>query len=319
MATDPSLPSFGNNRVRQQKYEVGALIPLHYHGQMLLDNERLQRFRLAIAQAVRPGDRVLELGGGTGVLSWFAAQQGADVVWCVEALTDLAEQARRFLDSNPEGERIHVIAADAFRWLPPEPVDVVICEMLHAGLLREKQLSMIEAFKQHYLAAFGGPLPRFIPEATLLASQLVEQNYDFYGYVAPIPLFQYPYAATPGTQPLSAPQLFATVDYTENNPLRLGSTQFFTIQTAGLLNALRIVTKNVLTIGENSDLAVPVEWHNQYLVLPLPEPVDVVPGDCVMASFSYRAGASLASLSRSLIISRLPRSVSRALAPCAAA
>jgi hypothetical protein len=30
--------------------------------------------------------------------------------------------------------------------------------MIHVGMLREKQVEVIEAFKQRYLARFGGPL-----------------------------------------------------------------------------------------------------------------------------------------------------------------
>jgi hypothetical protein len=51
---------------------------------------------------------------------------------------------------NPNGEKVEVIHADAFEYLPPEPVDVVICEMIHVGMLREKQVEVIESFKRRY-------------------------------------------------------------------------------------------------------------------------------------------------------------------------
>jgi type I protein arginine methyltransferase len=80
--------------------ELGQFIPLHYHYHMLRDRARMSGFRRAIAASVLPGAKVLEFGGGTGVLSFFAAQQ-ASHVWCVERNPELVNEARRLLPRNP--------------------------------------------------------------------------------------------------------------------------------------------------------------------------------------------------------------------------
>jgi hypothetical protein len=72
----------------QTEYEadssyLGQFIPLHYHHNMLMDARRMRGFKSAIDYMVPEGGKVLDLGGGTGVLSWFAALK-ADKVWCVE-------------------------------------------------------------------------------------------------------------------------------------------------------------------------------------------------------------------------------------------
>jgi protein arginine N-methyltransferase 1 len=144
---------------------LGQFIPLHYHHNMLTDENRMSNFKAAIDQIVFAGAKVLELGGGTGVLSCLAAAK-AGKVWCVEYNPDLVAESRRFLALNSNGHKVEVIHADAFEYLPPEPVDVVICEMIHVAMLREKQIEMIENFKLRYLQRHGGPLPVFIPEAT---------------------------------------------------------------------------------------------------------------------------------------------------------
>ena len=133
--------------------QLGQYIPLHYHYQMLLDEARMRGFAQAIAYNVLEGARVLELGGGTGVLSCFAARQGARV-WCVERQPELAETARRLLEDNGVGDRVEVVTADVGQYLPPEPVDFVICEMLHSALLREKQIQIIDDFKRRYLEVY---------------------------------------------------------------------------------------------------------------------------------------------------------------------
>ena len=58
---------------------LGQFIPLHYHHHMLTSEYRMSAFKAAINQTVFPGAKVLELGGGTGVLSVFAAAHAAKV------------------------------------------------------------------------------------------------------------------------------------------------------------------------------------------------------------------------------------------------
>ena len=121
---------------------LGQFIPLQYHHSMLRDANRMLSFKSAIDQVVFPGAKVLELGGGTGVLSFFAAAK-AEKVWCVEFNSELVRESRRLLAKNENGHKVEVIHADAFEYLPPEPVDVMICEMIHVAMLREKQVQMM--------------------------------------------------------------------------------------------------------------------------------------------------------------------------------
>jgi Predicted RNA methylase len=273
-------------------HELGQFIPLHYHYHMLRDRARMSGFRRAIEACVRPGAKVLEFGGGTGVLSFFAAQQ-ASRVWCVERNPELVNEARRLLVQNPNTERIEMIQADAFEYLPPEPVDVVICEMLHVGLLREKQLAVIKAFKERYVQRFSGPLPVFIPEALLQAVQPVQQSFDFEGYYAPTILFQDPVVSHPGTRDLGAPVLYQQLTYESPFDLACQWSGALPITTDGTLNALRIVTKNILAILLDSQSTI--DWHNQYLIVPLEKEFLVKPGDNVRVAFHYTAGDPLSS------------------------
>lgn len=51
---------------------------------MLADSKRLDAYQLALNESVKPGDSVLDLGSGTGVLSYFAARAGASHILAVE-------------------------------------------------------------------------------------------------------------------------------------------------------------------------------------------------------------------------------------------
>lgn len=270
------------------------VIPIQYHFNMLSDGARMDGFHRAIQLAVRPGMKVLDLGGGTGVLSWFAASQGAERVWCVEKLPEMAAAARAALDANEGGERVTVVNADADEFLPPEPVDVVLCEMLHTGLLREKQLQVIGSFKRRYLERFGGALPRFVPEATLQAVQPVQQDFEYFGYRTATPIFQDARCAQPRTVELGPPLLFQSFTYDGPLPARCTLRAPVSIALDGVLNAVRVVTKNVLAIdaatGQTAD------WIMGYLVVPTPSPMLVHAGDSPTVAFDYRPGDELAAL-----------------------
>lgn len=272
---------------------LGQFIPVHYHHNMLMDQNRMHGFKSAISYAVKPGAKVLELGGGTGVLSWFAAAR-AEKVYCVELNPDMVKEARKFMAMNPNGHKVEVIHADAFEYLPPEPVDVVICEMIHVGMLREKQVEVMESFKRRYLARFGGPLPMFIPEAVIMAVQPLQLEYDFEGFYAPIVQFQETAVIYPGTVELSAPAVYSVMDFSQPTDSLIAWEGQFLVEKAGTLNTLRFITKNILAVVPEE--AGTIDWLNHYMTMPLANPVAVCAGDVLQVSFHYRAGGSLPSL-----------------------
>ena len=273
--------------------ELGQFIPFIYHHNMLADPARMDSFRAAIAAAIPIGAKVVDLGSGTGVLSFFAAQR-ASHVWCVERNLELVQASRRLLAINPGADRIEIIQADAFDYLPPEPVDVVICEMLHVGMLREKQVPVLSSFKRRYLEKFGAPLPVFLPEAFLQAVQPVQQSFDFNGYYAPIPLLQDPSVAHQRTVELAQPLLYQMASYGDTLPLDCIWQGEITLERDGQLNALRFITKNVLTIIEAEQRSI--DWFSQYLILPLSDPLTVSAGQRIAISFAYTLGAPIATL-----------------------
>lgn len=290
----------GMNMLTERELEscyLGQFIPVHYHHNMLMDNRRMSGFKTAIDYVVKPGDKVLELGGGTGVLSWFAAAK-AEKVWCVEYNPDLVKEAQRFLSQNENGHKVEVVHGDAFEYLPLEPVDVVICEMIHTAMLREKQVQVIESFKQRYLEKFGGPLPKFIPEAMIMAVQPLQQDYSFEGFNAPIVQFQEPTAIQNGTVELAQPTVYTMLDFTVPVAADIMWQGVFKIERDGVVNALRFITKNILAVV--MEQSATIDWLNHYLVLPLGEPVAVKAGHKLHVGFFYRAGGSIPSLQASI-------------------
>lgn len=296
-----------SDAIAAEEMLLGQYIPLHYHYNMLLDRTRMDPFREAIALTVPVGGKVLELGGGTGVLSYFAAQQAAKV-WCVERNPALARAARSFLADNRHGDRVEVIQADAMSYLPPEPVDVVICEMLHVALVREKQVDVLRSFKENYVQAFGPRLPAFIPDATLLGVQLVDQCFHFGGYHAAVPLFRPP-GAQPESRYVSDPEIYSTIYYDKEIPRDFRFQRNLTVRHAGTLNAVSFLTRNFLAFQLDEQTAV--DWMMNQLVLPIERPVEVQAGERISVEFAYRAGCPLEALQESLCVERATATISR--------
>jgi predicted RNA methylase len=288
-----------NTSAPTEEQFLGQFIPLHYHYQMLQDIDRMRAFKNAIEASVSPGMNVVELGSGTGVLSSFAARCGARVQ-SIERNPELVACSRKLVEANGLVDSISIVHDDASNYIPSSPVDVVICEMLHVGLLREKQLQVIAAFKENYLNAFGPPLPRFIPEASLLTVQMIQQSFDFEGYIAPIPIFQPPAANTAGTVELSSPFRYGEIVYSDDYPQQFSLDRKVRAEQPGIFNAIRLLTHNILSIDEH--MGTLVSWANQFLVLPIEQPVVLSTNEMVPIKFAYRSGDELETFRSGLCV-----------------
>ena len=69
------------------------------HRTMIRDRARTEAFQRAIDAVVRPGDIVLDVGAGSGILSLLAARAGAARVYAVEQ-TSIAVLAQQLAAAN---------------------------------------------------------------------------------------------------------------------------------------------------------------------------------------------------------------------------
>ena len=132
---------------------------------MLHDDRRTGDYLAALAAAVRPGDVVLDIGTGSGVLAVAAARAGARRVYAVEA-TDIADVAERVFEVNGVQDRVTLVPGWSRQIELPEKADLLVAEVIGNEPFEEEILETTLDARRRLLK----PGARLIPHAlTLLA------------------------------------------------------------------------------------------------------------------------------------------------------
>ncbi len=110
------------------------------HREYLSDPARLSAFARAIQEVVKPGDVVVDLGAGTGILGLLACRAGARKVYAIDA-GGMIEVARAICRANGFGDRVEFIKDVSTRATLPERADVVVADQIgrfgfEAGVLQ---------------------------------------------------------------------------------------------------------------------------------------------------------------------------------------
>jgi len=109
---------------------------------MLKDETRTLSYQTAINELVNPGDVVVDVGCGTGVMSIFAARAGARKVYAIES-TPIASIARRIVTDNNLSHVIEVIEADATSIQHDEPADLLVSECMGNFVYSDAMLGVV--------------------------------------------------------------------------------------------------------------------------------------------------------------------------------
>ena len=157
---------FGAGRVASSERLMGViydlinetnLTGLSEHEEMLSDSIRVDAYHRGIHRNVKPGDVVLDLGTGTGLLAFMASKAGAKKVYAVEH-SDFVEVAKEIAKLNSI-TNIEFIQENSREFTPPEEVDVVLHEQMGDELFNENMLDNLLDLRERVLCPGGRILP----------------------------------------------------------------------------------------------------------------------------------------------------------------
>lgn len=254
-----------------------GLVDGSYQHNLLRDVGRLDAFARALALVVRPGDVVADLGSGSGVLAWLALRAGAARVHAVEANRATFATLRGLLGRNGIAGKVEAHCADAETWVPPEPVDVVVCELMETGLLHEP----VAAAMAQVHRAWPRKPRAFVPRGAELFVEGVAVEDAFRGYHAPLPGFR----AEGSGRALTDAACYLDVDFAAGPPPPgVDAAVALRGREDGAVAALRLRTITRVAEGVRFETG---PGYCPPVVLPLLQPRPVKTGQALIAKLQY--------------------------------
>jgi SAM-dependent methyltransferase len=263
-------------------YHHQATYDLGFHLEMLLDEHRLNVYREAIRECVSPGDVVVDMGTGTGILALMAAQAGASRVYTVEIDESIARSTCERFASSPFVQRlVDPIVGDAAQIDLPESVDVILGEMLHSWLVEEQQAPAVKNLKW-FLKGDGRILPAQVHNFAALAQVNVLQP----GCPVLSPFHLWPHEPVIPTL-LTKSVLTHIVNFKELDSLQIDGEIRLPIRQAGHANVLALKSRAWFT-----DTLWLVKCPTVFptIYLPLSEPMMLRPKSVVRIEFHFQLG-----------------------------
>ena len=162
MVKSATLPKTANEVTRLwQERHFRHYAELANQQNMLEDTTRTRTYHDAFHhnRSDFQGKVVLDVGAGSGILSIFAAQSGAERVYAVE-VTAMAENARTLIEANGLADRITVVRGNVAEVEIPEKVDTIVSDPLGVFLVHEGMLDAYVTARERFLKPGGRMFPQ---------------------------------------------------------------------------------------------------------------------------------------------------------------
>jgi len=130
---------------------------LSSHEEMIRDSARVDTYYEGIKRHIRPGDVVVDLGTGTGILAFFAREHGARKVYAIDH-SDILHVAETLAAHNGITD-VEFVQLHSKQFTAPEQLDVILHEQMGDDLFNEHMIDSILDLKRRLLKPAGKILP----------------------------------------------------------------------------------------------------------------------------------------------------------------
>lgn len=284
------------------------------HVEMLGDRVRTSAFLAALEEVVEPGDVVVDIGTGTGILAAGAARAGARRVYAIEA-TPIGHHARAVFEANGLADRVTLVEGWSTRVTLPERADLVVAEILGSEALEERMLPVLLDARRRLLEPGGLVMPSsvrifgqvvMVPEERVSSITFTDGNTSRWSAWYDLELralaeysarLHHRFTATiedvRSWQGVSDPVLLAELDLRTIETPRVDAVVPATMRASGTANAAlaffeaQLSPEVVLSTNPALD-PCPASWGLPVWLFA--EPVEVRGGETLELRYSYRRG-----------------------------
>lgn len=258
---------------------------LRHYLDMMMDRHRMGPLDAAIRKVVRAGDVVLDLGAGTGVLTFIALDAGAEHVYALDSSPTI-EVARRIARANGLADRVTFIQADARTVAAPRQVDGIVADIRGTLPLLGDNVDLFEVVRDRWLRSGGYTMP--LADEILVAPVAASRAYHVVdGWRSPRREARYAAAADVAANTflrtelesgdlLAEGQPLGEIRYQGKNPRKLATRATFVMERPGVLNGLGLWFRGLLAPGiqfDTSPRSPPTIYSQAFLPLAEPRPV----------------------------------------------
>ncbi len=131
---------------------------INYHLSMLVDETRTNAYRQALSRIVQPGNVVVDVGCGSGILSFLACRAGARHVYAIESEA-VIDVAKLVASHNGFQDRITFFHDRSLNVELPERADVIVTETMGTFGFEEGIIGSLTDARVRFLKQGGTLIP----------------------------------------------------------------------------------------------------------------------------------------------------------------
>ncbi len=254
----------------------------------LIDEKRTKAFIRAIQNTVRPGDVVVDMGTGSGILAMAAARAGAGKVFAIENDPNNLRTLKETFVSNGVSDTIELIQADATKVVLPVKFDVVVAEMIATALIEELQVPAMNNILQ-----YGNLGSRVVLEQYRISADLVHNRSRYYGFDFEIIRYEYPEDEKLKSRSYSKSIQLAHLDFRNKTEEYVVEKNIeFQVNQDGECNAIRLSGKTYFSDGSTLGGTFAYSYP---ILLPIAK-MRVKKGQLVSAYIKYKISGGMSTL-----------------------